>query len=125
MERRSECYRYDEKQVDEMYGAAVLLVVAIVIEVVSTALLPRAQGFTDLAWSAVVLGGYAVSIWLLAIVVRTLPVSIAYAVWSGLGTAIVAVIAFFFLGESMTPLKAASLTLIVAGVIGLNLAGAH
>ena len=110
---------------DEMYGAAVLLVVAIVIEVVSTALLPRAQGFTDLAWSAVVLGGYAVSIWLLAIVVRTLPVSIAYAVWSGLGTAIVAVIAFFFLGESMTPLKAASLTLIVAGVIGLNLAGAH
>jgi len=108
-----------------MYGAGVLLVVAIVIEVVSTALLPRAQGFTDFVWSAVVLSGYGVSIWLLAIVVRTLPVSIAYAVWSGLGTAIVALIAFFFLGESMTVLKAASLTLIVAGVVGLNLAGAH
>jgi len=108
-----------------MYGAAVLLVLAIVIEVISTALLPRAQGFTHLTWSAVVLTGYGMSIWLLAIVVRTLPVSVAYAVWSGLGTAIVAVIAFFFLGESMTPLKAASLAMIVVGVVGLNLAGAH
>jgi small multidrug resistance pump len=108
-----------------MYGAAGLLLVAIVIEVMATALLPRAQGFTDLGWSVVVLGGYGLSIWLLALVVRTMPVSVAYAVWSGVGTAIVAVIAYFFLGESMTVLKAASLTLIVVGVVGLNLAGAH
>jgi len=108
-----------------MYGAAGLLLVAIVIEVMATALLPRARGFTDLGWSVVVLGGYGLSIWLLALVVRTMPVSVAYAVWSGVGTAIVAVIAYFFLGESMTVLKAASLTLIVVGVVGLNLAGAH
>jgi small multidrug resistance pump len=108
-----------------MYGAALLLVVAILIEVVATALLPRAEGFTNPTWTVVVVGGYAASIWLLAIVVSTLPVSIAYAVWSGLGTAVVAVIAYFFLGEQMTVLKAASLTLIVTGVIGLNLAGAH
>jgi small multidrug resistance pump len=108
-----------------MYGAAVLLVMAILVEVGATALLPRAQGFTQPGWSAAVLGGYAVSIWLLAIVVRTLPVSMAYAVWSGLGTATVAVIAYFFLGEQMTVLKAASLAMIVIGVVGLNLAGAH
>ncbi len=108
-----------------MYAAAMLLSVAIVIEVISTALLPRAEGFTNPAWSALVLGGYGLSIWLLAVVVRTLPVSVAYAVWSGVGTAIVAVIAYFFLGESMTVLKAASLALIVAGVVGLNLAGGH
>lgn len=108
-----------------MYGAALLLVAAILIEVGATAMLPRAEGFTNPGWTVAVVGGYAVSIWLLAIVVRTLPVSIAYAVWSGLGTAVVAVVAFFFLGESMTPLKAASLMLIVVGVIGLNLAGAH
>ena len=108
-----------------MYGAAVLLLVAIVVEVISTALLSKAEGFTNPSWSAVVLGGYGLSIWLLAVVVRTLPVSVAYAVWSGVGTAIVAVIAYFFLGESMTVLKAVSLGLIVAGVIGLNLAGAH
>ena len=105
-----------------MFGA-VLLLVAIGIEVASTALLPRAQGFTHLGWSAVVLGGYALSIWLLAVVVRTIPVSIAYAVWSGLGTALVAVAGYVFLGEQMSWFKALSLTLIVLGVLGLNLAG--
>ncbi len=103
---------------------AVLLMVAIGIEVAATALLPRAQGFTDPWWSAVVLGGYAVSIWLLAIVVRTMPVSVAYAVWSGVGTAVVAAVGYFFLGESMGWVKGLSLALIVVGVVGLNLAHA-
>ena len=76
-------------------------------------------------WTVMVLGGYGVSIWLLALVVRTMPISVAYAVWSGVGTAIVALIGFAFLGETMGWLKAASLGLIVAGVVGLNLAGAH
>jgi small multidrug resistance pump len=52
-----------------------------------------------------------------------MPVSIAYAVWAGLGTAAVAVIGYLCLGESMNPVKAASLALIVLGVVGLNLAG--
>ena len=108
-----------------MFVAALLLVAAIAIEVVSTALLPRTAGFTDLWWSVAVLCGYAASIWLLAVVVRTISVSTAYAVWSGLGTAIVAVIGYLWLGEQMTLLKAASLAMIVTGVVGLNLAGAH
>lgn len=107
-----------------MLGAAAILALAIAIEVVATALLPRAQGFTQPGWSAVVLGGYAVSIWLLAIVVRTLPVSVTYAVWSGVGTAFVAVIGYWFLGESMGWVKATSLALIVIGVMGVNLAHA-
>jgi small multidrug resistance pump len=106
-------------------GAAVLLMVAIAVEVVATALLPKAAGFTDPLWSVVVVGGYALSIWLLAVVVRAIPVSVAYAVWAGLGTAAVAVIGFFFLGESMGWFKAISLGLIVLGVIGLNLVGTH
>ena len=108
-----------------MFTAVALLLTAIGIEVAATAMLPRAEGFTDPFWTAVVLGAYGVSIWLLAIVVRTLPVSVTYAVWSGVGTAIVAFIGFAFLGEQMGWLKAASLGLIVAGVIGLNFAGAH
>jgi small multidrug resistance pump len=108
-----------------MYVAILLLLAAIGIEVVSTALLPRTDGFTDPLWSVGVVAGYAVSIWLLAVVVRTLPVSTAYAVWSGLGTAIVAILGYLFLGEQMGLLKAASLTMIVVGVVGLNLAGAH
>jgi small multidrug resistance pump len=56
-------------------------------------------------------------------VVRTVPVSVAYAVWAGVGTAAVAVAGHVFLGESMTWLKALSLALIVVGVVGLNAAG--
>lgn len=105
--------------------AGLLLMVAIGIEVVCTALLPKADGFTDPLWSAVVLGGYAVSIWLLTVVVRTVPVSVAYAIWSGVGTALVAVVGYVFLGEQLGWVKALSLAMIVVGVIGLNLAGAH
>jgi small multidrug resistance pump len=54
-------------------------------------------------------------------VVRTMPVSVAYAVWSGVGTAVVAVIGYWFLGESMGWVKSLSLALIVAGVVGVNL----
>ena len=108
-----------------MYGAVMLLMTAIGIEVGATALLPKAQGFTQVGWSALVLAGYAASIWLLAVVVRTLPVSVAYAVWAGVGTATVAVIGFLFLGESMGPVKAVSLGLIVLGVVGLNLVATH
>lgn len=108
-----------------MLWPAVLLGVAIIIEVVATALLPRAEGFSNLGWSVAVLGGYAASIWLLALVVKHVPISIAYAVWSGAGTALVAVIAYFFLGESLGGVKAFFLALIVVGVVGLNLSGAH
>jgi small multidrug resistance pump len=105
--------------------AAVLLVVAIGLEVSATALLPKAAGFTDPLWSVVIVTGYATSIWLLAVVVRSIPVSVAYAVWAGAGTAVVAVIGAVFLGESMSWLKAGSLGLIVLGVVGLNLVSAH
>lgn len=108
-----------------MYAAVALLLVAIGAEVLATSLLPRAEGFTNPLWSAVVIGGYGLSIWLLALVVRTIPVSVTYAVWAGLGTAAVAVAGVLFLGESMGWVKAASISLIVLGVAGLNLAGAH
>jgi small multidrug resistance pump len=103
--------------------AVLLLLSAIGIEVGATAALPRTRGFHDPGWSLAVVAGYALSIWLLSVVVNTVPVSIAYAVWSGVGTAAVAVIGFLYLGDSMNVLKALCLVLIVAGVVGLNLAG--
>ena len=105
--------------------AGVLLIVAIAIEVVCTALLPKADGFSNPLWSAVVLLGYGVSIWLLTVIVRTMPVSVAYAIWSGVGTALVAVVGYAFLGEQLGWVKVVSLSMIVAGVVGLNLVGAH
>jgi len=103
----------------------VLLALAIGVEVAASALLPKADGFTNPLWTAVVLVGYGVAIWLLTVVVRSMPVSVAYAIWAGAGTALVAVVGLVFLGESFSWVKALSLAMIVAGVVGLNLTGAH
>ena len=108
-----------------MFAAFLLLGVAIVIEVVATALLPKADGFTNPGWATVVLAGYGVSIWLLTIVVRDMPVSVAYAVWAGAGTALVALVGLAFLGESLGWVKALCLAMIIGGVVGLNLVGSH
>jgi small multidrug resistance pump len=108
-----------------LFAAVGLLLVAIVIEVAATSALPRTKGFHEPAWTAVVLAGYALSIGLLAVVVRDLPVSVAYAIWAGLGTAAVAVIGVVVLGEPLTPAKAVSIAAIVVAVVVLNLSGAH
>ncbi|HSX66463.1 multidrug efflux SMR transporter [Nocardioides sp.] len=108
-----------------MYTAFGLLIIAIALEVAATSALPRANGFRDPAWTAVVLGGYALSAWLLALVIRHMSVSAAYAIWSGLGTAIVAIVGITVLGEQASAAKIAALAMIVVGVVVLNLQGAH
>jgi small multidrug resistance pump len=108
-----------------MVVAWTLLLSAIGVEVAATASLSRTQGFRDPGWTAFVLIGYAVSIWLLSLVVRDIPVSIAYAVWSGLGTAGIAAIGLLFLGERVDLVKAAALAMIIVGVMVLNLHTAH
>lgn len=108
-----------------MLVAWALLMAAIGVEVASTSALPRTQGFRDPAWTAAVIAGYAASIWLLALVIRHIPVSVTYAVWSGLGTAGIAVIGVLFLGERLGPLQAGALAMIIAGVVVLNLTAAH
>jgi small multidrug resistance pump len=108
-----------------MFVAAALLAVAIATEVCATAALPRAQGFTDPRWSAIVVAGYALSIWLLTLVVKEIPVSVTYAIWAGLGTAAIAVVGVVFLDESVDLLKIVALGLIITGVVLLNVHGAH
>ncbi|HEX5560926.1 MAG TPA: multidrug efflux SMR transporter [Nocardioidaceae bacterium] len=108
-----------------MLGAWALLVCAITVEVASTAALPRTHGFREPLWTAFVLVGYAISIWLLALVIRHIPVSVTYAVWSGLGTAGIVMVGVLLLGEPLDVLKAVALVMIVAGVLILNLHGAH
>lgn len=104
-----------------MSSPFVVLLAAIGIEVGATTALPRTRGFHDLAWSALVLGGYAVSIWLLALVTRQMSVSVAYAVWSGLGTAAIAAVGVLAFGERMDAVKLSALALIILGVVVLNL----
>jgi small multidrug resistance pump len=105
--------------------AGLLLAVAIAIEVGATISLRYSDGFTKPLPSALTVAGYAVSFYLLALVLRDISVSTAYAVWSGAGTAAVALIGMALLGEPATAIKLASIALIVVGVIALNLSGAH
>jgi small multidrug resistance pump len=102
-----------------------LLVVAITTEVAATAALPRTAGFHHPGWTALVISGYAISIYLLSVIVRTIPVSVTYAIWAGVGTAAIAVVGVVALGDQMDWVKAAAIVLIVVGVIVLNLHGAH
>jgi small multidrug resistance pump len=108
-----------------MFQAWVLLLSAIGVEVASTASLPRTDSFRDPLWTGLVVLGYALSLLLLAIVIRNIPVSVAYAVWSGLGTAGIAVIGVLFLQERLDLAKVAGLVLIIVGVAVLNLHEAH
>lgn len=108
-----------------MLTAWALLVSAIGVEVASTAALPRTHGFHDPLWSVLVMSGYAVSIWLLAVVIRDLPVAMAYAVWSGLGTAGIVVVGAVFLHQRIDLVTVAAMALIIVGVFVLNLHIAH
>jgi small multidrug resistance pump len=99
----------------------ILLVVAIVLEVAGTTNMKLSEGFSKLVPSVLVLFFYAVSIIALTFAVNRLDVSLAYAVWSGMGTALVAVIGLWFFQESVTTVKVVALGLIVAGVVMLHL----
>jgi small multidrug resistance pump len=100
------------------------LSVAIASEVVGTVFLRYTDGFTNPLPSVLVIATYAASLWLTALALRQLEISLAYAVWSGIGTAAVAVIGMAAMGETVNALKLASIALVIGGVIGLNLSGA-
>jgi small multidrug resistance pump len=97
---------------------------AIATELVGTVGLRWTDGFTRPLPSAVVIAMFVVSLWFAALAVRELEVSLVYAVWAGIGTAAIAVIGMTALGEPVNALKVGSLTLVIGGVVGLNLAGA-
>jgi small multidrug resistance pump len=103
----------------------ILLAIAVLAEVAGTVALRQSDGFTRPLPSAIVLVAYSVAFYLLSIISRRLELSIIYAVWSGAGIALLALIGIVALDERMSALKLASLALIGVGIVGLNLAGAH
>ncbi|MGW1986215.1 DMT family transporter [Streptomyces collinus] len=98
---------------------------AISAEVAATTAMKYSEGFSRLGPSLVTAVGYLVSFALLARTLRTLSIGTAYAIWSGVGTAAVAVLGLLLFGEGMSAAKVAGLVLIVGGVVVLNLGGAH
>jgi small multidrug resistance pump len=101
-----------------------LLVTAIATEVVGTLALRASNGFTQAVPAAITTVAYLVSIILLAIVLKTLPVGVVYAIWSAVGIALVAVLGKVIFGDPVPPLAAIGMVLIVGGVALVGFSGA-
>ncbi len=93
---------------------------AIVAEVIGTSFLKSSEGFTRVLPSLVVIVSYAAAFYLLSLTLKTLPVGIAYAVWSGVGVALIAAIGAVVFGQTLDLAGIAGIALIVAGVIVIN-----
>ena len=94
---------------------------AIVAEVIATSALKASAGFTRLGPSAVVVVGYGIAFWLLSLTLRSVPVGVAYAIWSGLGTVLIAVVGWLAFGQRLDAWAMVGMGLIVAGVLVMNL----
>ncbi|MBV6691542.1 MULTISPECIES: SMR family transporter [Serratia] len=97
------------------------LAMAIVAEVVATTMLKASEGFTRLWPSLVVVVGYAVAFWGLSMVVKTMPLGIVYAIWSGMGIVLVSIAAVFVYQQKLDLPAVLGMGLIIAGVLVINL----
>jgi small multidrug resistance pump len=98
---------------------------AIVLEVAGTSAMKLSDGFTRWLPSALIFVFYAMAFIALTFALKKIEVSVAYAIWSGVGTALIALIGIVWFGESVGTLKLISLALIIMGVVGLNMSVAH
>lgn len=98
-----------------------LLLVAIVAEVVATSALKASENFTRLLPSLIVVIGYGAAFTCLSLTLRTLPLGVAYAIWSGVGTALVAVVGWLVYKQQLDLPAVLGIALIIAGTIVLNL----
>lgn len=97
----------------------VFLIVAIVSEVTGTSALKSAEGFSRLWPSTIVVLGYASAFYFLSLTLKSIPVGIAYAIWSGIGTALIVLVAWIFMGQKLDLPAVAGILLIFLGVLVL------
>ncbi|MDQ1275539.1 MAG: small multidrug resistance pump [Euryarchaeota archaeon] len=97
-----------------------LLLLAIVFEVCGTTCMKLSEGFSKLIPSVLIFVFYAISFFFFTLALKGIDVSIAYAIWAGLGTALITVVGMLWFREPASALKLISLAVVVAGVIGLH-----
>jgi len=100
--------------------AWILLIIAGLLEIVWAFTMKLSQGFTRTLPSVLLFVFYALSFALMTVAVKRIDMSVSYAIWSGVGTATIALIGVFAFRESLTAIQVASIVLIIAGVIGLR-----
>lgn len=97
------------------------LTIAIVSEVIATSFLKQSEGFARLWPSFAVIAGYGLAFFFLSLTLRTIPVGVAYAIWSGVGIVAISGIAWVVFGQKLDLAAVVGITLIVSGVVVLNL----
>ena len=98
----------------------IYLIAAILFEVSGTTCMKLSQGFTRILPSVLIFVFYGLCFTFLTFALKRLEVSVAYSVWAGLGTILIAIIGIIWFRESATLMKLMSITLIIIGVIGIN-----
>lgn len=99
----------------------VALSIAIVCEVVATSSIPKTDQFTKLMPSTVVIIGYCIAFFLLSVTVKSMPVGIVYAIWSGAGIVLVAAVGYFLYGQKLDLAALVGIGFILTGVMIVNL----
>ncbi|HEB0143707.1 TPA: multidrug efflux SMR transporter SsmE [Serratia marcescens] len=102
-------------------SAFMYLTMAIVAEVIATTMLKASEGFTRLWPALLVVLGYGVAFWGLSMVVKSMPLGIVYAIWSGMGIVLVSVAAVFVYQQKLDWPAIVGMGLIIAGVLVINL----
>ncbi|MGQ4275148.1 DMT family transporter [Terrihabitans sp. B22-R8] len=98
-----------------------ILGIAIMAEVIATSALKASEGFSRLMPSLVVVAGYGIAFYCLSLVLRTMSVGVAYAIWSGAGIVLVALIGWLLFGQKLDTAAMIGMGLIIAGVLIVNL----
>jgi len=104
-----------------MYSNYVYLLVAIVFEVLATTALKETQGFTRLAPSVFTIAGYGLAFYFLSLTLRTIPVGLVYAIWSGAGIVFITAIGWLWFRQSLDAPALVGIGFIIAGVAIINL----
>ncbi len=97
-----------------------LLSLAIVTEVIATTALKSSNGFTKLTPSIIVIIGYVISFYMLSITLKSLPMGITYAIWSGVGIVLISLIGWLYFKQQLDSASLIGMALIVVGVIVIN-----
>jgi len=98
----------------------IYLIIAILFEVSGTTCMKISDGLTKLVPTLFIFFFYGLSFTFLSLALRVLPISVTYAIWSAIGTALISVFGVIWFGESMSAIKLFSLLLIIIGVVGLH-----
>ena len=99
----------------------IFLCVAIIAEVIATSALKSSEGFSKPIASVIVVLGFIIAFYCLSLTLKTIPVGIAYAIWSGVGIVLVTIIAWIVFGQKLDVWGIIGIALIMSGVLVLNL----